>query len=1706
MALTKVFRIEMTGGKDVEKDILAIKKAMSSMATAIAKAKGELAELVSTKADPGAISSLTAKISDLEAKMKSLSQERKKAETDAKRQAEAEKILADAKLKEAQASKAQEQAELARTQAQIAQEKELDRQIALEQKEQKELEKKKKALDALPNSYLKIKESLAQLKPFIQSGGAGDSVNFQGKQINFDQAVSEFKKLSFAEQDFRRQFQKDGTLVGEYASGIANAFKRLGIDDIIKNNLDGGKKAIGDLEKKTNDLVVAYRRAQQSGSADLNKLEKEIHDNVVETEALRKKVQEAEVQLRGINGVGGQITNSLNKNFKELKNSIGQFALTYVGFQAIFSGLQSGIDNAKELSDQTTNLEVELGKASGGAQGLVDQLGKLNTRTKLNVLEDIANIAAKAGVGEQQLAGVTQAIDKIKIAFGKDFGDVEQGTESLVKLINIFLGPGAVTGDNLLKMGNAIRTLANESVASVPFLNDFSKRMAGLKGISDISLPSVLGLASGFEQFGQSAETSSTALVKIVPKLAEDTEKFSKIAGVTREEFSKLLKNNPAEALLKVSEGLVKGKGSLEEFAAAFKDTELGTGRVESVIGVLGKNTEQFRKSIDSAGRAFNDTSNIETAFSAKNENLAATLDKIGKRFADAAGGKAFQVTLLAIGTAITFLLANLPLLLTLGSLLAINWAVQNSQLLLLRVQVLGYNIAIGASYVAMGVLTIVQTAYNVVLFITNGALTLVSRALAFFGVTVKATTGPLGVILTVISLLAAAFVAFGRTMEDAQGSLSEFVRLQRINLEISREANKATGDQIATLDGWIAVVKSAATSADTKRKAMQKLIEINPAFRSALQGETIDLNALDVAYGKVVQSIQAKARAEAAATLSAGKQKKVTEIAALRQDLEIQVAQDTRGQSITNVELTDEQIELLKNSNLQNTGAIAAFVGNRAQIFRSRFDQVKKFLDKKEKEAISIYQDYLKAQAQAEENLTKAEEQVQKTPAIEPTETVFQIFDRLLNNNGTGSDFKALLKKIQEQKKITAVTSKEYQNLLALEKKVRELIKPKAGSGGGSRSPEKQKLDDKLKEIEAGIVERKNALDEQLADGLISERYYYVQVRDNTTNGEQQKIDIILEYQQKYKKALAKFDGELAKDIADAGKKQVQAKRETNRKLFEVDNKQLEINLRNEEIAAERARDTALLNPNLSNEQKLQIEEDYQNRLLKARAVFNQQQIDLEKLYAIASIENEQKRKEAIDKLIQELNKAEHQRPEAQIKDIQAAGDRQVREFNTYYSKLRTAILENNRITEKERKRQLDALDKSEKRTILSAQLATLNIEVKKQEELLKKGLTSVDEYLKAVEAQKKKAEELAGVTGKALDTFDASFSGFIDSISNLAGIGDLAQKEIGDSGISVGFVVAQSWDIAKTALQGYFQARQETIEKEKQAHLDELDRERERVKSRASSKAEEDAIDRQYAQKKRKVEQQAGEDLKKQKRSEAKIALAAELANIAVQAAANPANAVSFGTAGALQFAILSALALGRYVLRVGEINKQQFGFGGTLKKKEYGFGGKANEVPVTGGKFGGKSHSRGGTDFAFNGNNYNAEVDELSVIRTKNAPRNKVYTITGNHTQIASALNNLGGGTSFSPGAAVNKFAMGGALGSRLKAPTFSANYYLNGGNVGGGQNNNSDLQELKELVAEVAAAVYSTDAKPVVLNPHKVTEAQEKKKKDVSVATI
>ena len=132
-------------------------------------------------------------------------------------------------------------------------------------------------------------------------------------------------------------------------------------------------------------------------------------------------------------------------------------------------------------------------------------------------------------------------------------------------------------------------------------------------------------------------------------------------------------------------------------------------------------------------------------------------------------------------------------------------------------------------------------------------------------------------------------------------------------------------------------------------------------------------------------------------------------------------------------------------------------------------------------------------------------------------------------------------------------------------------------------------------------------------------------------------------------------------------------------------------------------------------------------------------------------------------------------------------------------------------------------------------------------------------------------------------------------------------------------------------------------------------------------------------------KLDKEAFNKRKEHEKKATTISYIRELANIRIQAAANPANAITFGAAGLTQYTIQAAIATAAYIANLATISSQKFAKGGMVY---------------------GNSHANGGERFAVGGRVVELEGGE-AVINKRS---------TAMFGGALSAMNVAGGGTSF------------------------------------------------------------------------------------------
>lgn len=489
-------------------------------------------------------------------------------------------------------------------------------------------------------------EQFAEMRTNISSLVTGFD-KFTLEEVNAGKATELLTKETFnankAILDFNRSISGRNTLVGDYTKGIVDAFKQTGFTDVLQQQRVQLQNDLVQQTIKLSQLKQQYRDLGATAGEAYEKIKQEIIDVGKAQANTVAQIKNINVAFKESGTVGGGVANALTQGFDNLGRKILQTAGIYFGFQAAISGISRAIDIDKELTDKFADLQRILGTTKEGVDGIVESLRKIDTRTPINDLTGMAVVAAKAGVAEKDISGVAEAMNRLKLVVGKDFGgDIETATETVVKLVNIFIGPGKATADNISKISNALVTLDQEGVATADFVAKFAEEMSGVQGITKIGIPSVLGLGAAFQETGIRAEVSSTAISQILIRIGANIQKYAalannvKLSDVTQsqvEAFRALLRDNPGESLIQLAVGLKKNKENFDEFGAAFADLGAKGFKVTSVFGDLADKADFFRQKIELARTALSDQNVIMEGATLKEENLAGVLDKIGAKF-----------------------------------------------------------------------------------------------------------------------------------------------------------------------------------------------------------------------------------------------------------------------------------------------------------------------------------------------------------------------------------------------------------------------------------------------------------------------------------------------------------------------------------------------------------------------------------------------------------------------------------------------------------------------------------------------------------------------------------------------------------------------------------------------------------------------------------------------------------------------------------------------------------------------------------------------------------------------------------------------------------------------------------------------------------------------------------------------------------------
>ena len=383
------------------------------------------------------------------------------------------------------------------------------------------------------------------------------------------------------------------------------------VDDVIRNLSTAPIKAIKDSIKTV--------------EAQMNRLNRSTEQYAQKKEQLKKLRDE----LDRINGTAGKTTSAFEQIINTVKR-LASYVLVYAGFNKLTEGLRTMYNANVALSDQLADIQKTTGLMGQDLADLSNDILRIDTRTPVEQLNALAVSAGKLGISaKEDVLGFVKAGNIINVALGEDLG--EDAIRSLAKL-NDVLGITKEMGieKGLLATGSAINELGQSSTANEGYLVDFAQRLGGVAAQTNLTMQQVLALGSASDQLAQSSEVSATALNKFITTLVSKTGQVAKAVGIPLQELQQALDRSTWEGMMMVFEKL-SGKGGLAAIAPLMGDLGSDGARLNGVISALVKDTSRLTRELGIANQAFAEGTSVVNEYDAKNNNLAASIQKIGK-------------------------------------------------------------------------------------------------------------------------------------------------------------------------------------------------------------------------------------------------------------------------------------------------------------------------------------------------------------------------------------------------------------------------------------------------------------------------------------------------------------------------------------------------------------------------------------------------------------------------------------------------------------------------------------------------------------------------------------------------------------------------------------------------------------------------------------------------------------------------------------------------------------------------------------------------------------------------------------------------------------------------------------------------------------------------------------------------------------------
>lgn len=413
--------------------------------------------------------------------------------------------------------------------------------------------------------------------------------------------------------------------------------------------LPAGSKYVADLRRQYSMLEQTLKGTRMSQSA-LNDILTRSKQGKASLDELRRAYKQLEEEMNQVNTTSKEFADK-QKSMKELKKNIDEVTgaahkqggawhtalknlTAYVGLFSVFNHIKDLVTGAIKKNFEYSGSLTDIRKVSGLTMEQVSQLStelaKIDTRTSVDGLAQLAYQGAKLGMGKYGVEGMAQfvrAADQINVAIGEEMG--EEALPALSKMVEVMgLIPKMGIEKAMEATGSAMFKLSSTSTSTSNDIVEFSKRLTGVARTAGITTDQLLALGSASSSMMLMPEVASTAMGKFIVALQKNHNLIAKELGIPDETIKNLYASGHAmDAIVLVLEKM-RDKGNMNALGGIFKDLGSDGQRLVTAMVTMSKNVDMLKDHLYESQEAFEEASAVTDEYNMQQQSAIGILER----------------------------------------------------------------------------------------------------------------------------------------------------------------------------------------------------------------------------------------------------------------------------------------------------------------------------------------------------------------------------------------------------------------------------------------------------------------------------------------------------------------------------------------------------------------------------------------------------------------------------------------------------------------------------------------------------------------------------------------------------------------------------------------------------------------------------------------------------------------------------------------------------------------------------------------------------------------------------------------------------------------------------------------------------------------------------------------------------------------------